>query len=116
MKKIKLKSIGKDEILTRDELKQIMGGVDGSTNCGENEVYDVFTGCRCKPGYYFSAPYGKCIQGTGSGPSDPNPKITACLGKREFDNCSWTYQGSYYTGTCRYRMASELYCADTIYV
>lgn len=121
MKKISLKNLNLNEVeqLSREQLKNVVGGfVDGSGegNCGENAYYDSFLStCVCNSGYYFSYPYNKCVEGSGSGGSDSYPKISACSGKQEFDSCSWMYQGTVYSGTCRYRMASELYCSDTIF-
>lgn len=125
MKKISLKNLILDdtEVLSREELKEVLGGYtegsgggSGGTNCGENEVYDTFRGCICKPGYYFSGPFGKCVEGNGSGGYDPNPKLTACNGKVEGDSCDYYWEGKYYGGNlyCRYRFG-YLSCSDTFF-
>ncbi|GHE44120.1 hypothetical protein [Sphingobacterium griseoflavum] len=119
MKKISLKNLNLKEVkqLSRKELKEVFAGYTGSEQyCGANAHYDsLLSKCVCNNGYYFSYPHNQCMEATGSGPSDPNPKMTACVGKKEYDPCSWTYQGMSYSGYCRHRMASELYCADTLF-
>jgi len=68
---------------------------------------------RCY-GYYFSYPQAKCVEGVE--PPDPQPKITACIGKNRYDDCSWIDdEGQPQDGRCDSRFVSELYCIDTIY-
>ncbi|WP_434378828.1 hypothetical protein [Sphingobacterium spiritivorum] len=65
MKKISLKSIKSEELLSREELKQIMGGSGGSGGCAVPCRGGAQTKCiktNCVPGKcgYYSGIYG-CI-------------------------------------------------------
>lgn len=121
MKKISLKNLNLKEVkqLSRKELKEVFAGYSGSgEDCGPNATYNaLLSTCLCNEGYYFSFPFGQCVEGTGSGGEDPNPKITACIGKDEYDECSYTWQGVTYGPSghkCRYRFG-YFSCSNTIF-
>jgi len=51
------------------------------------------------------------LGGADSGSGDPYPKITACKGKDEGDACSWTTNGTNYTGKCK-TLFGPRHCSD----
>lgn len=80
------------------------------------EMKSVTGGESCPPGYN-ECEDGTCVipgESCGSGGGIAGPKIEACRGKNRYDKCSWTWQGTPYTGCCDAHMASELYCS-TLY-
>lgn len=138
MKKLKLSNLSSKEVLSKEELEDIFvssfsgsgsgsgsgngsgngsgsGSGSGSVDCGENAYYDhLLSKCACNYGYYFSYPQGKCVEGVE--PPDPQPKVTACIGKKEGDSCSYTFEGVTYDEGffCRYRF-TYFYCTDSMY-
>lgn len=120
MKKISLKNLNLNEVeqLSREELKNVVGGSgygSGGSDCGENAHFETFANkCVCNSGYYFSSPYNRCIEGTGSGSGSGDVKIEACVDKDEGDDCSFWYQGYNRPGWCA-RVPSNspvLHCSD----
>ena len=41
-----------------------------------------------------------------------SPKIEACKGKHDGDECNWTYNGVEQSGKCRSYLAQPLHCSD----
>ncbi|MFC1226222.1 hypothetical protein ACFE6N_20635 [Pedobacter sp. BG31] len=85
MKKLKLSDFDFTEILSRDELKKIVGGDFGSGS------------------------------GSGSKPPAVPPKVAACQGKKAGDQCSFLYNGKDSPGYCRaYAPDYTLHCSNLL--
>ncbi|RAJ76630.1 hypothetical protein CLV59_108149 [Chitinophaga dinghuensis] len=86
MKKLKLKALdlGAKELLSREQLKNILGG-DGSDDGGSTGISD---GCAAD-------------------------KVAACKDKNEGNSCCFYYQGHRYDGLCRkYAPNYVNHCSD----
>jgi natural product precursor len=88
MKKLKLSNFDFSEILSREELKRIVGGDFGSGS------------------------------GSGSGSKTGYPKIDACSGKKNCDPCSFMYNGVPSTGKCTDKLAPAytMHCSNLVYI
>jgi hypothetical protein len=90
------------------------------------EMKNVGGGNLCQPNE-FACANGTCIDASLvlDGVSDckdgsdeiggSSPKTDACKApKKRYDTCSFSYNGTTYTGRCDTHMASELYCSTLI--
>lgn len=93
MKKLKLSNIDKSEVLSREELQNILDGESASgSHAGSG------SGSR---------------KGSGSKPGSLPPKIDACWGLSANSKCYVELQGVLYKGCCISYMASEIFCATS---
>ena len=87
-------------MLSKAEMKTVIGGIE---QCGSD--FDCIGGECCSQWGYCGNTPDYC---------GDSPKIAACTGKKDGDECLWEYQGNVYSGHCRSYMASPLACSTLI--